>query len=95
MRYAVFYANEITELSFGQECLNMLLENNVDVCLLDINMPGMDGLEVLRRIKSGQPGLKVVMLSALSQERNVKRALLHTDSGSPERHPCNYWPCYY
>ena len=46
-----------------------------DLILLDINMPGMDGLEVLRRIKSGQPGLKVVMLSALSQESNVRQAL--------------------
>ena len=46
-----------------------------NLILLDINMPGMDGLEVLRRIKSGQPGLKVVMLSALSQESNVRQAL--------------------
>lgn len=53
----------------------MLLEEAVDVCVLDINMPGMDGLEVLRRIKTGQPGLKVVMLSALAQESNVRLAL--------------------
>lgn len=53
----------------------MLLEEAVDVCVLDINMPGMDGLEVLRRIKTGQPGLKVVMLSALVQESNVRLAL--------------------
>ena len=69
------HGHSVLQARDGQECLNILLENNVDVCLLDINMPGMDGLEVLRRIKSGQPGLKVVMLSALSQERNVKRAL--------------------
>ena len=43
--------------------------------MLNINMPGMDGLEVLRRIKAGQPGLKVVMLSALAQESNVRLAL--------------------
>lgn len=53
----------------------MLLEEAVDVCVLDINMPGMDGLEVLRRIKTGQPGLKVVMPSALAQESNVRLAL--------------------
>lgn len=59
----------------------MLLEEAVDVCVLDINMPGMDGLEVLRRIKTGQPGLKVVMLSALAQESNVRLALqLGTDA---------------
>ena len=65
----------VLEARDGQECLGMLQEEPVEVCLLDINMPGMDGLEVLRRIKSGQPGLKVVMLSALSQESNVRQAL--------------------
>ena len=59
----------------GQECLERLRNEIVDVCVLDICMPGMDGIEVLRRIKEEQPGLKVVMLSALSQESNVKQAL--------------------
>ena len=59
----------------GQECLDILRDEAVDVCLLDIGMPGMDGIEVLRKIKEGQPGLRVVMLSALSQEKNVKQTL--------------------
>lgn len=59
----------------GQECLDTLLDEAVDVCVLDINMPGMDGLEVLRRIKKGKPGLKVIMLSALSRKSNVELAL--------------------
>lgn len=59
----------------GHECLDVLWEESVDVCVLDICMPGMDGIKVLRKIKERQPELRVVMLSALSQESNVKQAL--------------------
>ena len=59
----------------GQECLSMLSEEDVDVCLLDIHMPGMDGFEVLKKIKQNNPELKVVMISALAQENNVRMAL--------------------
>ena len=59
----------------GQECLDMLQKEAVDVCVLDICMPGMHGIDVLRRIKEEHPEIKVVMLSAMSQESNVKQAL--------------------
>ena len=59
----------------GEECLKLLQDESVDVCVLDIHMPGMDGLEVLKRIKEDQPKLKVVMLSALCSESSVKTAL--------------------
>ena len=49
-----------------------LQKETVDVCLLDIRMPVMDGIEALKKIKEKHQELKVVMLSALSQESNVK-----------------------
>lgn len=59
----------------GQECLEVLRREAVDVCLLDIVMPVMHGIDALRKIREEQPGLKVVMLSAMSQESNVRLAL--------------------
>lgn len=59
----------------GQECLDVLQRQEIDVCLLDIVMPVMDGTQALRRIKAERPELRVVMLSALSQESNVRLAL--------------------
>lgn len=59
----------------GQECLNILQNDAVDVCVLDIGMPVMDGMETLREIKGKYTNLKVIMLSARSQESNVKLAL--------------------
>lgn len=69
------HGHTVLQAKGGHECLDLLQKETVDVCVLDIGMPGMDGIEVLRRIKEGQPGLKVVMLSALSQESNVRQAL--------------------
>lgn len=64
------------EAKNGQECLNILQNEAVDVCVLDIHMPEMDGMEVLKQIKEDHPEIKVVMLSALCSERSVKTALL-------------------
>lgn len=69
------YGHAVLQAKDGSECLNILRIETVDVCVLDIGMPGLDGIEVLGRIKEEQPGLRVVMLSALSQENNVKQAL--------------------
>lgn len=59
----------------GQEGLDILRGEVVDVCVLDIVMPGMDGISVLRKIKEEWPELRVVMLSALCGESIVKQAL--------------------
>jgi len=47
----------------GQECLDVLKENDIDVVILDIKMPGMDGIETLKEIKKGYPLVEVIMLT--------------------------------
>lgn len=69
------HGHTVLQAKDGQECLNILQNEAVDVCVLDIVMPVMNGIDALRRIKKEHPGLKVVMLSAMSQESNVKGAL--------------------
>ena len=58
----------------GQECLDLLRSKEIDVCVLDIVMPVMDGIETLRRIKAEKPEVRVVMLSALCRESSVRLA---------------------
>lgn len=47
----------------GNECLSLLEEKKVDVVILDIKMPGMSGLDVLKRIKNRCPKTEVILLT--------------------------------
>ena len=47
----------------GREALEKLEKNGVDVVILDVKMPGMDGIETLREIKKAHPLVEVIMLT--------------------------------
>ncbi|OPX41420.1 MAG: two-component system response regulator [Desulfobacteraceae bacterium 4484_190.3] len=47
----------------GQEALEVLAEKNIDVIILDIKMPGMDGIEVLKVVKKRFPLVEVILLT--------------------------------
>jgi DNA-binding NtrC family response regulator len=47
----------------GEEALRVLGETPVDVVVLDVKMPGMDGIDALRAIKSSYPLVEVIMLT--------------------------------
>jgi len=61
----------------GEEALARLageIEPELIVILSDINMPGMDGLELLRRVKERRPGLPVMMVTAYGDDERRRRA---------------------
>ncbi|MDR3695420.1 MAG: response regulator transcription factor [Mucilaginibacter sp.] len=58
----------------GREVLSLLNSQTPDLILLDINMPGMNGFEVLKRVKSCYPKIKVVMLSTYNEEHLIEKA---------------------
>lgn len=49
--------------SSGEEALKVLGGNRVDVVILDVKMPGMDGVDVLREVKRKYPLIEVIMLT--------------------------------
>ncbi len=65
----------------GQDGVLMAADESVDFVLLDIMLPGMDGQEVLRRIRARRPGVPVLMLTARDEVSNRIRGL---DAGADD-----------
>jgi CheY-like chemotaxis protein len=59
----------------GKDALALVKEEPPDLMLLDIYMPGMNGVEVLRRLKAQQSPVGVIMLTASQEERLLQEAL--------------------
>jgi two-component system KDP operon response regulator KdpE len=66
---------QVAEASRGEEALQLLRASKFDVVLLDINMPGIGGMETLRRIRAFAPRLPVLMLTVRDQEHDKVEAL--------------------
>ena len=54
---------EVASAATGKEALDLLSEAQPSLALLDIAMPGMDGIEVLRRFKEARPEMQVIMIT--------------------------------
>jgi len=54
---------EVATAASGREGLDWLASHEADVVVLDVMMPGMDGIETLKEIKKRHPGVEVVMLT--------------------------------
>lgn len=65
----------VAEAANGDEVIQLLKQKKFDVLLLDISMPGRNGLEVLHQIKRKKTKLPVLMLSVFPEEQYAIRAL--------------------
>ena len=74
-RKALLHAGHtVLEAGGGEEGLKLIEEHKPDLLLLDLLMPGMDGFEVLRRLRSGETGrpLPVIVLTGLGDEESAR-----------------------
>ena len=66
---------EFVFASNGVEALKKLQETSIDMVLTDINMPGLDGLSLLSKIKDIDPTLKTVIMSADGELKKIRKAM--------------------
>jgi two-component system, chemotaxis family, chemotaxis protein CheY len=65
----------VGEAATGDRVVEECEQARPEVLLLDINMPGADGLQVLEKIRAAQPGVRVIMISADATLERVTQAL--------------------
>ncbi len=56
----------------GESALNMVAEEEPEVMILDLKMPGIDGIEVLRQVKSTRPDIEIIILTGHGSEADRK-----------------------
>jgi DNA-binding NarL/FixJ family response regulator len=59
----------------GEEAVRLFGEHTPDVVLMDLSMPGVDGVEATRRVTSGSPDARVVILTSFSDRERILDAL--------------------
>ncbi|MFP4237527.1 MAG: response regulator, partial [Desulfonatronovibrio sp.] len=59
----------------GEQALAYVEEENPGVIVLDLKMPGIDGVEVLRRVKSAHPDIEIIILSGHGSREDKKKCL--------------------
>lgn len=81
----------VGEASDGREALRKVREIPVDVVVMDVTMPGLNGLEATARMRKAHPDIKILILSMYANEEYIIQALrqgavgyLIKDSAAPE-----------
>lgn len=59
----------------GQEALELLLENKCDLALVDLNMKGMGGIELISHMKKEYPKVKILVLTTFYDDKNITQAI--------------------
>ncbi len=64
----------VSSVESGEEALVLLAREKFDVLVVDKNLPGIDGVSVLKLVRASQPALRAIMITAYPSEESDARA---------------------
>jgi DNA-binding NtrC family response regulator len=59
----------------GESALDMIKDEEPEVMILDLRMPGIDGIEVLRQVKASNPDIEVIVLTGHGTEKDKETCM--------------------
>src|SRR5690349_16064459 len=65
----------VSEAGTGSVALDLLVRNAPDLMVLDLGLPDMDGIEIIKRVRASGSALPIIVLSSRSDERGKVEAL--------------------
>jgi DNA-binding response OmpR family regulator len=66
---------QVFSVGSGEEAINITQEQDIKLAFLDVKMPGLNGIEVLRRLKKIRKDLGVIMITGFPEEEITKEAI--------------------
>ena len=66
---------DATGVTTGEDALETVENHSVDVVLLDVRLPGMDGVQVLQRVKKRHPFVEVIMFTGYADAKTAVRVM--------------------
>ena len=74
-KFLIARGHTVIEAADGEKGVEVVESQAVDIVITDVKMPGMDGLEVLRRVQSVSPETEVIVITGVKEAENAFRAL--------------------
>ncbi len=65
----------LTKATSAEQALDLLRDNEIDIVIADLKLPGMDGLELLRRLKEEAPGIPTILITGFATIKSATQAL--------------------
>lgn len=69
--------HEVHLAADGEAALELLAKNTYDLVVTDVVMPGIDGFDLLRRVKATYPGVTVIVLTGYARKQSISDFLLY------------------